>query len=155
MENNRKTEHLTDDLPRALICEENPKIQPILENALINLNYNPDIASTADETYEKMRYNDYKIVVINENFAGGNSENNEVVEYLQYLPLQIRRAIFLVLIGRNVKTRDSNNAFSKSVNLVVNEKDINELNKILKSAISGNALFYKVYNDILKELGKQ
>jgi len=41
-----------------------------------------------------------------------------------------------------------------SVNLVINQKDFDQLETILKKAIGDNETFYKVYRETMTALGK-
>jgi hypothetical protein len=43
-------------------------------------------------------------------------------------------------------------AFARSVNLIVNAKDVVNFNKILKNALSDHEKFYKIYKESLKEI---
>ena len=45
-------------------------------------------------------------------------------------------------------------AFSYSVNLVINEKDLDKLARVLKKAISEHEMFYKVFKESLQAMGK-
>ena len=65
-----------------------------------------------------------------------------------------RRNIFVALIGKNFKTLKNMQAFQKSVNVVINEKDINKLEDVLKKSISEIEIFYKVFKETLRSMGK-
>ena len=65
-----------------------------------------------------------------------------------------RRHIFLAIIGNGFKTLNNMQAFSYSVNLVINEKDVDKLAKILKKAIAEHEMFYKVFKESLQAMGK-
>jgi hypothetical protein len=70
------------------------------------------------------------------------------------MPMTSRRKIFVALVGGNFKSTNSMQAFQHSVNLVVNEKDMGNIPLILKKTISANEAFYKVFKEILRDLGK-
>ena len=44
--------------------------------------------------------------------------------------------------------------FKKSANVVINEKDIDKLENVLKKSISENEIFYKVFKETLHSMGK-
>jgi flagellar motor component MotA len=102
-----------------------------------------------------VRFNQYDVIVLNENFGGNPPENNEVLKFFQNMPMNTRRHIFLALVGQNLKTLDNMTAFSKSVNAVINKSDISNLANILKKSIDDNEQFYKVYKETLRRLGKR
>ncbi|BCB96648.1 hypothetical protein JZK55_15700 [Dissulfurispira thermophila] len=139
----------------ALICDDNPETQDSINSALKNLNYKIDISTNSADTFEKVRFNQYDVIILNENFAGSTPENNEVLKFFQNMPMISRRHIFLALIGQNFKTLDNMTAFSKSVNAVINKSDIANLTNILKKSIADNEQFYKIYKETLRKLGKR
>jgi hypothetical protein len=102
-----------------------------------------------------VRFNQYDVIVLNENLAGSSPENNEVLKFFQNMPMVTRRHIFLALIGQNHKTLDNMTAFAKSVNAVINKSDLSNLVNILKKSIADNDQFYKVYKETLRKLGKR
>lgn len=139
----------------ALICDDNAETQSAINSALTELKYKIDISTSITDTFEKVRFNQYDVVVLNENFVGSSPENNEVLKFFQNMPMASRRHIFLALIGQNLKTLDNMTAFSKSVNVVINKSDIPNLTNILKKSIDDNEQFYKVYKETLRKLGKK
>ncbi|MDI6729890.1 MAG: response regulator [Thermodesulfovibrionales bacterium] len=139
----------------ALICDDNAETQSAINSALKELNYKIDISTNSTDTLEKVRFNQYDVIVLNENFAGSSPENNEVLKFFQTMPMVSRRHVFLALIGQNLKTLDNMTAFSKSVNVVINKSDISNLTNILKKSIDDNDRFYKVYKETLRKLGKR
>ena len=58
------------------------------------------------------------------------------------------------MVGENFKTLDNMEALAYSVNLVVNQKDIDQLETVLKKSIGDNDTFYKVYRETMTALGK-
>lgn len=150
-----ETEEYGGGFKTALICDDNLDTQSAISSALKELKYKIDISTSSTDTLEKMRFNQYDVIVLNENFGGGSPENNEVLKFFQNMPMVSRRHIFLALIGQNLKTLDNMTAFSKSVNVVINRSDLSNLTNILKKSIDDNEQFYKVYKETLRKLGKR
>lgn len=148
------TEEYEEELKSALVCDDNTEFRNSILSTLEALQYNTDVAADAADTLEKMKFNHYDLIILNEGF-GGSSESNEVYNHLQHMHMSARRHIFLVLTGQNLKTADNMTAFDKSANIVINEKDIPNLKPILKKSIAENELFYKVYKESLVKLGKR
>lgn len=138
----------------ALVCEDNQDLQKTVISALKEMQYEADIAANADEAIEKIRFNQYDVIVLNEIFSGKTPEDNEVLRYLQEMPMATRRHIFLALTGKDLPTQDNMKAFEKSANVVINEKDVSGLKNVLQRAIPDNEQFYKVYKESLIKLGK-
>ena len=139
----------------SLICEDNQEFRNTITSVLKELKYETDTAANADEAFEKLRFNRYDVVAISEKYAGSAPENNELLKHLQTMPMSNRRHIFVALFGEDLVTGDNMQAFDKSVNVVINEKDLPTLKTVLKRSISDNDQFYKVYKESLIKMGKR
>lgn len=148
------TEEYEGEALSALVCEDNAESRSSITSALEGLGFRVEAGAGADDTFEKLKFNRYDVIVINEKF-GGSAEDNKVYKHLQFMPMSNRRHIFVALIGRNFKTADNMTAFSKSANVVLNEKDIPNLKAVLKKSVADNNQFYKVFKESLVKLGKR
>jgi hypothetical protein len=83
--------------------------------------------------------------VIHENFAGSILQTNAVIQYLAPLPMNLRRASFICLIGDSFNTLDAMQAFAQSVHVVVNPSDLPNLTAILKKGMAEFEMAYRVY----------
>tara|TARA_B100000315_G_scaffold147013_1_gene136021 strand:+ start:296 stop:832 length:537 start_codon:yes stop_codon:yes gene_type:complete len=97
---------------------------------------------------------DEELEILAEDFAGASLKKNNVLKYIQPLPMTTRRKMFIALLGKDFRTMDNMQAFSLSVNVVINFKDMDNLTAILKKTISENDAFYKVFKETLVALGK-
>jgi len=57
--------------------------------------------------------------------------------------------MFIALISDRFRTMDHMMAFCKSVNLVINKKNINDAEKILSRNITDYEMFYRIYKETL------
>ena len=138
----------------ALVCEPDPAIKKTLIAALQQLEYHiTDAADTAD-ALKKMRYHVYDVVFVDESFDTDNPDSNEVLAYLERLNMAVRRNIFVVLISQRYRTTDNMMAFNKSVNMVINVKNIGDVRKVLGKGITDNDFFYNVFKETLRKIGK-
>lgn len=137
------------------MCEDNQEAQNTIISVLKELNYATDTAANVDEAFEKLRFNRYDVVALSEKFSGTAPESNELLKHLQTMPMSSRRHIFVALFGEGLATGDNMQSFDKSVNVVINEKDLANLKTVLKRSISDNDQFYKVYKESLIKLGKR
>jgi hypothetical protein len=149
------TEEYEEELRSALVCEDNAEFKGVISAALEGLKYRVEFAAGAEDAFEKLKFNQYRTIVLNERFGGSTPENNAVYKFLQFMPMSARRSIFLTLLGKDFKTGDNMTAFTKSSNITVNEKDIPSLKAILKKAIADNDQFYKVFRESLVKMGKK
>ncbi len=69
------------------------------------------------------------------------------------LAMDTRRNIFLALVTNRFRTMDSMMAFNKSVNIIVNVNNVDEMQKILKRSVADNTEFYYVFKELLAKTG--
>jgi hypothetical protein len=60
----------------------------------------------------------------------------------------------VVLLSKSFRTMDNMMAFNKSVNLIVNLSDLNDIEKIMKGALKEHKAFYKAFRDALVKIGR-
>ena len=137
----------------ALICEQDEGARKKFHSALQGMDYHVTEAPSAREALKYMRFHVFDLVVLDENFEG-NPESNHALQYLGHLPMNTRRNVFVLLLGNDLSTGDNMTAFNKSVNLVVNLKDANELEKVLKRSLTEHEEFYRVFKESLKKVGR-
>ena len=138
----------------ALVCESNPDMKKTLLEALEQLDYHITDASSTIEALKTMRYHVYDVVLVNENFDTDNPDSNEILAYLERVNMAVRRNIFVALISQRYRTMDNMMAFNKSVNMVINVKNIRDIQKILRKGITDNDFFYNVFTETLRRIGK-
>ena len=146
-------EVLEEGARSALVCVDEPERLKAVKEALEDLNYYSSVASSVKEALSKLRYNQYDLVMLDEEFCGETAENNTVLRYLQPMPMSTRRSIFVTLISSQVKTLDNLIAFAKSVNAVINSGDIQKVKLVLERAMADHRRFYKVYLNSIDALG--
>ena len=138
----------------ALVCESNPMVRKTITNALEILDYQITDAESARDALKRMRYHNYDLFVINELFDTDNPESNGILLYLERLSMTVRRNMFVTLISNRFRTMDNMMALNKSVNLIVNSKNIEDIGKILSRGITDNEYFYRIFKETLKEVGR-
>ena len=65
-----------------------------------------------------------------------------------------RRKTFVAMISRRYRTMDQFMAFSKSVNMIINNRNLNQIGGILGRGLTERDLFYRVFNDSLRAVGR-
>ena len=101
-----------------------------------------------------MKFTHFHFVALHENYGNKGLDNNPVYKTLTQMPMVTRRNIFVALMGSNFKTLNNMQAFQKSVNVVINEKDLGKMEDVLKKSVSENEIFYKVFKETLHSMGK-
>lgn len=138
-----------------LVCVDDASRQSVIKTALEQLGFTMYAAKSAEEAVERLRRDTFEVAIVDEQFQGGNALDNEVLQALQAMPMSIRRYMFVALLGRTYKTFDNMLAFSRSVNVVVNLNDLPHLPAILRKGITENNEFYRVFREMLAEVGKR
>jgi len=138
----------------ALVCESDQDLRGRIGNSLKMKGYNPTFSETAADALGAMRLYLFDVVVVDELFDTANPEANAVLRYLGNQNMTTRRRFFVALAGRGFKTMDNMAAFSRSVNIVVNIENIDEIGEIIKKGVAENAAFYHVFDETLRKVGK-
>ena len=138
----------------ALVCESNPTVRKTIIQALDLLEYQITEAESTRDALKRMRYHNYDLFVVNEHFDTDNPESNGILLYLERLSMAVRRFMFVALISSRFRTMDNMLALNKSVNLIINIKNVDDIGKILSRGITDNEYFYRVFKGTLKEVGK-
>lgn len=151
-----------DEEEELQIYEENDRLALILDDknkdlwveALEERGFKLQFAKSPEHAIHKMRFTHFHFVALHENYGGVALKNNPVYQLLAEMPMATRRNIFFAILGDNFKTLNNMEAFSYSVNLVINEKDKDKFSQILKKSIADHETFYKVFKESLHAMGK-
>lgn len=138
----------------ALVCEPDAAVKKTIISALENMEYHITDAKNTRDAVTNMRYHVYDLILVNESFDTDDPGRNGVLSYLERLSMTVRRNIFVVLVSNRYRTMDNMVAFNRSVNMVLNLKNIADIEKVLTGATTENDFFYRVYKDTLRRLGK-
>ena len=138
----------------ALLCESDAALQTKIKTGLHNMDYHITTPQLPKDALKQMRFHVFDMVVLNERFGTQNPDMNSVLRYLDRLNMSTRRNIFVTLITDRYRTMDNMSAFNKSVNLIVNLKNIDEIEKILRRGIADYEAFYRVYKRALIKAGR-
>jgi CheY-like chemotaxis protein len=143
------------DSETALVCESDPAIKEKIAKALVDRGYHVTEPASGREALKSMRFHSYNLIIMSENFDLVDARNsNEVLIYLQNLAAAARRNTFVALLSDNDRTMDNMMAFNKSVNLIVNRKNIDDIAKIIKQGVDDSKAFYGTFKETLKKLGR-
>ncbi|MDL1964714.1 MAG: zinc-ribbon domain-containing protein [Deltaproteobacteria bacterium] len=137
----------------ALLCEPDPAIRAKIRMALKKMEYNITEPKSAVEALKQMRFHVFELVVLNELFDTQDPDKNNIFKYIAQLAMDTRRNIFLILVTNRFRTMDSMMAFNKSVNIIVNVNNVDEMQKILKRSVADNTVFYHVFKESLAKTG--
>jgi hypothetical protein len=117
------------------------------------MEYVVDIPATAEHALQRLRFNQYQVILLDDDFDGKSP--NPIALHLSGLNMNIRREIFVVLIGQRFTTADHLQAFMESVNLTLQSDDLPQLAAFLARGIREHERFYRVFTECLLEAGKK
>ena len=133
----------------ALICETESLICQKLKPTLDILEYHIFEAPSSRDALKNMRYHTYDLIILNEYFDTRDPDANPILIYLERQPMEIRRNIFVCLLSQRFRTMDQMTSFQRSVNMIVNLRNIDDFDKILQRGMADFGLFYKVFKETL------
>ena len=145
---------IEEGVETALLCEQDPGFRSKIKAALESLGYHTIEPQSAMEALKQMRFHVFDVIILNEKFDAKDPDDNPIHNYLNRLAMVTRRHIFVALVTERFRSSDNMAAFNKSVNLVINLKNIDEIEKVLKRSIAENESFYRVYKESLVKMGK-
>ena len=136
----------------AMICEPDDLVRSRASNQLKELGFLVTEVKTSRDALIKMRYHIYDVIMVNELFDCVEPDSNLVLAFLEELPMQVRRRIFVVLTGCGFRTMDNMTAFNRSVNLTINLDNMEEAGDILSRGVAENQAFYQVFIGVLERV---
>ncbi len=75
----------------ALVCESDSGVKGKITKVLDLMEYHITEVEDTRDALKKMRYHDYNIIIINENFDSSNPDSNGIMIYLERLNMVTRR----------------------------------------------------------------
>jgi predicted Zn finger-like uncharacterized protein len=145
---------LEEEGKTVLVCESDAGLKKHVLNALRDMEYQITEAQNSRDALKNMRYHRYDLIVVNEGFDTTDPDSNGVLIYIERLQMSDRRNTVVALISDRYRTMDNMMAFNKSVNMIINVENINDIAKILRSGIADYEYFYRVYMDSMKATGR-
>jgi len=115
-----------------------------MASVLGRLGFGVEQLDSADDKILRLQQGDFAVVVSARN---GVPEDRNVYRMVQTLPLEIRRRLFLVLVGDDVQTGEGTQAFALVADLVVNAKDAPSCDRILAQTLQERKRVYQTYWD--------
>lgn len=136
-----------------LTCIEDKDVSEFTRHDLQDMNFQISQAESVEDALEKMQFNQYEVIIIEDGF-GGPLENNKILSVIKGMAPVQRRKVFVALLGDGWKTGDEMLAFTLSVNLLINRENLGQLKEILMRFMEQDQKFYKLFNDCRAALGK-
>ncbi len=137
--------------PQALVCIPAGTERTQVLATVKELGFGAQVMEDAEQALEKLRFTPFALAVLRDGFGG---EANPVVKYVSQMAMMTRRNMLSVLIIPDVKTNDPAYAYSRSVELLIEPADLAHFTADLKQALTEHGQVYRVYKEILHQMGK-
>ncbi|MGA1867750.1 MAG: hypothetical protein ACMUJM_04300 [bacterium] len=138
---------------KVIVATENKSLGEQIVSSLDDMGWHIQIKSQIMDVIEKIRLNILDIVFVEKGF-GGSGEKDPVLDEIVALPPSMRRKMLIVLLGDQWQSQDKKIAFSYSVDIVVNTKDIYRLKEIISMKLVEHSTSYKIFEQAYQEAGK-
>lgn len=136
----------------ALVCLDDPGLQALVIEHLTQLHFGIHTAATPEEVLYRLHTRTYEVLVTGESFAQGNIESHAVLDIIGKLRLSDRRGIYVVVIGEQLQSNSSMEAFIYSVDLTLNTVDMADFKGIVGRGIVAQEEFSAAFKAISKAL---
>jgi hypothetical protein len=136
----------------ALLGLTSPEWQEIARAALTELGYKVHQAAAHSDFVSNFSQVPYEVVVIEENFAADNIQENRSLEFLRGAPMHLRRHCTIILVGDSFTSFDSFEALRQGVHLVVNRSEMLVLIQFIQKATAENELFLHPFGEAQRRL---
>ncbi|MEA1969420.1 MAG: zinc-ribbon domain-containing protein [Thermodesulfobacteriota bacterium] len=138
----------------ALVCMADNDSKAGIENFLKKMDFYLQSPKNAGLAVTSMKYHLFDLVILDELFDEKGQVRDSILNFIEKLDMVQRRSMFLMFISNTIRTMDKMAAFHKSVNLIINRNDLDNMEKILKAGLDGHGRFYTVFNESLKKTGR-
>jgi len=139
----------------ALLCITSQESRDVATGQLTTLGFEVHTVSDAQDAFTHLYSHSYNVVVVSEDFDGGDAETNPILAELATMPLNFRRSMFVILVGPNRIALSEMQAFSLSVDLVIRPQDILNLKALVGQGLARHEAFYEAYHSVAKQIRQE
>ncbi len=131
----------------ALVAVSTPEVIAIVKPALAEIGYKVHMAEHFEQFETRYSQINYRVVVIEEFFAGSDSLVNPTLQMVQDLPMPLRRHAVFFLIGQTMETLNALQAFAASVHCMINYAELHMFPDLVRKTVTENDMFLTTYRD--------
>ena len=142
-----------DEKWKALVLYDDEDMATFIAGKLDGIGFNSIVAANMRDAAKQLKFLEFNLLVIQENYQGSSLRGNHLLQALRPLAGSSRRGLVLAVISPEMDTMDEMIAFALSLDLIVNVKDINSIDRLVANTIGRNKKFYNIFRESLEELG--
>jgi hypothetical protein len=139
------------EVPKALVLMPSGKDRECVAKALSERGYQTEFPESANDALVQMRFSLYTAVVLHDEFDGALADS-PFHRQMVAMPMDRRRSIFYVLIGKQRHTLYDLEALASSANVVVNEAEVVHFDIILKKGLQDMEALFGPYVMAIKRV---
>ena len=117
---------------------------------LSRIGYAAETLENADDAARALEQGLYDVVITSREGGGQSSRGETLLQRVQRLSPDVRRTVFLVLVGEDFRTGDGTQAFTAMADLVVHPRDAASVEPVLLTSIAERNRLYQAFLDAKK-----
>jgi predicted Zn finger-like uncharacterized protein len=117
---------------------------------LSRIGYAAETMESPDDAARALEQGLYDVVITSRDGGGASSRGETLVQRVARLSPDVRRTVFLVLVGDEFRTGDGTQAFTVMADLVVHPKDAGSVEPVLLTSIAERNRMYQAFLDTKK-----
>ncbi|MDR1080837.1 MAG: hypothetical protein LBQ79_07700 [Deltaproteobacteria bacterium] len=142
-----------EGLKSALVVYDEEQVQNHLQEKLTNMGFKVSVALNIRDAAKQLKFASFQVVLIQENYYGATLKNNQLLKAIQGMEVHTRHKMFVGMIGPSFTSLDDLLAFSLSLDTVINTRDMDDVERLLISAIEHVNKFFSAYNELRASRG--
>ncbi len=139
---------VVEDVPKVMILMKVGDGRDHVHKAFVELGYQVEFPESSEDAISQMRFVTFKAVVLGSEFDGELTAS-PLHRFMVAMPMEKRRHIFYLLVGKEFHTLYDLEALANSANAVVNEKEAPHIDTILKKVFKEYDDLFGAYNEII------
>ena len=139
----------------ALLCIDSQELLETATSQLTSLGFEVHTVAAAEEAISHLYSHSYNVVMISEDFEGGDAETNPVLSELAVMPLDVRRSMFVILVSPSRVALSPMEAFALSVDLVIRPQDVANLKALVGQGLARHEALYAAFHAASKRFQQE
>ena len=124
---------------------------PLLEQALRRLGYNVDTVEDIEEGTRLLEQGVYELAVTSPGKAEPGRPETLAQRILRLSP-EMRRQVFVILVGEQLRTGDGTQAWTAQADLVINPADASRCENFIRSTVAEKKRLYQAWLDARRKV---
>ena len=143
------------DIPTIMLLMPEGENKSMVASAFEEMGYFVETASSEQAAVDRMNFVNYAAVVLQTEGEKAALEKSILHNHMKWLPMTKRRQIYYVLVGPGFHSMYDLQALSLSANLVVNNRDLDKIEILLRKGLQDYESLFAPYLSILRERGRR